>query len=325
MSSRNRAIRGRRRLCSDNRVTRRSRSVADSDPARSAVLRDLHTTPTARSCSEATRVRMWLRGAWDLEPFGRLSFRFQGHASGHVVSLILVDLQGNEKLLWRHRDVRTEHAGTSKCRCCSRATTCLTRATSSRFAWSWMKATCESTRSTPSAGSLLDLDGERRDVIVPPRRYAAALSEARQKLAATATGRPPRPADRLVAPRFQPWTRPVVPEEHPRFAQSDPQPVTRRHAGLRAALHRVPAPSTPPHSTTITSTTTLATSAGRISAPARSERITRRTRTMPPRSQAWSSNSRKSAAGGSMCSISGATCRSTTITRRELHRNTARS
>jgi hypothetical protein len=79
-------------------------------------------------------------------------------------------------------------------------------------------------------GSLIDPVWERRDVIVPPEGYTTALSEAQQNLAAT----PPetsRPADRLVALRFQPWTSPVVPEEHSRFAQSDPKPVTRATLG----------------------------------------------------------------------------------------------
>ena len=46
--------------------------------------------------------------AWDLEPFGRLAFRFEGQGSGHVVSLVLRDVQGNERLIWRHRDASAE-------------------------------------------------------------------------------------------------------------------------------------------------------------------------------------------------------------------------
>ena len=51
-------------------------------------------------------VRLLHRGEWDLEPFGRLSFHFEGQGSGHVVSLWLVDVKGDEKLLWRARDTR---------------------------------------------------------------------------------------------------------------------------------------------------------------------------------------------------------------------------
>ncbi len=80
---------------------------ANSDPA--ALQFSVNFTNTDRhELFGGDAVRMWLRGAWDLEPFGRLSFRFQGQSTGHVVSLTCVDLQGNEKLLWRYRDVQTD-------------------------------------------------------------------------------------------------------------------------------------------------------------------------------------------------------------------------
>ncbi|MHB8970517.1 MAG: LamG domain-containing protein [Pirellulaceae bacterium] len=174
-------------------------------------------------------VRLRLPGGWDLEPFGRLSFSFQGHASGHVVSLILIDLQGNEKLLWRHRDVRAER---------QEFQVPVLFEGNEVFDPGHVDALCveldEGNTRVDKVnifqGSFRDLVWERRDVIVPPEGYDAALRAARQQLADLPSDTA-RPAERLVAPRFQPWTSPVVPEDHPRFAQSDPQPVTRATLG----------------------------------------------------------------------------------------------
>ena len=52
----------------------------------------------------ADRVRLTYPCEVDLEPFGQLSFTFEGGGSGHVAALRLVDAKGDEKLLWQARD-----------------------------------------------------------------------------------------------------------------------------------------------------------------------------------------------------------------------------
>jgi hypothetical protein len=59
--------------------------------------------PTVLFAGDCQRFRAPVK--WDLEPYGRLSFSFQAAGSQHVVSLWLVDAKGNEKLVWRQRDV----------------------------------------------------------------------------------------------------------------------------------------------------------------------------------------------------------------------------
>nr|MCU0981569.1 LamG domain-containing protein [Pirellulaceae bacterium] len=174
-------------------------------------------------------VRLWHRGQWDLEPFGRLRFRFQGVASGHVVSLWAVDLKGDEKLLWRQRDSRAEP---------QEILVPISFEGNDVFDPGHVTALCleldEGNERAEQANhfsvALIEPLFERRDVIQPPEGYAAALAQAHQTLAATKKDDSPQP-DRLTAPRFQPWTKPVVPEEHPRYAQSDPKPVTRATLG----------------------------------------------------------------------------------------------
>ena len=188
-------------------------------------------------------VRLWHRGQWDLEPFGRLRFRFQGEASGHVVSLWAVDLKGDEKLLWRQRDSRAEP---------QEILVPISFEGNDVFDPGHVTALCleldEGNERAEQANhfsvALVEPVFERRDVIQPPEGYAAALAQAHQTLAATKKDDSPQP-DRLTAPRFQPWTKPVVPEEHPRYAQSDPKPVTRATLGYE--LHCTGARSIDPN------------------------------------------------------------------------------
>ncbi|MHB8957692.1 MAG: LamG domain-containing protein [Pirellulaceae bacterium] len=166
--------------------------------------------------------------AWDLEPFGRLAFRFEGHASGHVASLVLRDVQGNERLIWRHRDTNANGQDIS---------VPILFEGNDVFDAGRVRQVClvldeGNTRVdevNTFGGALRHLRWERRDELVPPDGYTRAIADARVSLTGT-TGQEKPPA-LLIAPRFRPWTRPVVPEEHPRYAQSSPLPVTRATLG----------------------------------------------------------------------------------------------
>ncbi len=167
--------------------------------------------------------------AWDLEPFGRLAFRFEGQGSGHVVSLVLRDVQGNERLIWRHRDASAEgleivvptlFEGNDVFDAGRVRQVCLVLD----------EGNLRSEQVNSFQGSLRQLRWERRDDLVLPAGYDQALREARGKLAGRAHQQ--EPTTPLVAPPFHPWTRPVIPEEHPRFASTSPAPVTRATLGF---------------------------------------------------------------------------------------------
>jgi len=200
--------------------------------------RELHFSTTfantnPRELFAGDVVRLWRRGTWDLEPFGRLRFGFRGQATGHVVALWAVDLKGDEKLLWRQRDSRAET---------QEIVVPISFEGNDVFDPGHVTALCleldegqtRAAQENAFSAVLVEPVFEHRDVIVPPKDYAAMLDLARQSLAAVKTDDTPG-AESLVAPRFQPWTQPVVPEVHPRYATIEPKPVTR--ATLGYALH----------------------------------------------------------------------------------------
>ncbi len=178
-------------------------------------------------------VRFVHRGRWDLEPFGRLRFRFEGQGSGHVVSLWAVDVKGIETLLWRTRDNAAEPADVS---------VPISFEGNTVFDPGRVVAVCveldegniRADQVNRFAAAIVGPVFERRDVIVPPTGYEAQLAAARQSLARVLP-QARNKTEPLRAVAFRPWTRPVVPEEHPRFASTQPQPVTRRTLG--DALH----------------------------------------------------------------------------------------
>lgn len=176
-------------------------------------------------------VRLVHRGAWDLEPFGRLTFRFEGQGTGHVVSLWLIDAKGDEKLLWRTRDME---AGLEE------ISVPLSFEGNDVFDPGHVVAVAlelDEGNFNPEqvnriAGAIIGPHFQRRDVIVAPQGHAGALAAARQRLEAV---RRELAADAapLLSPGFRPWTRPVMPEEHPLFPITQPPPVTRRTLGYQ--------------------------------------------------------------------------------------------
>ena len=174
-------------------------------------------------------VRLVHRGQWDLEPFGRLRFRFQGQGSGHVASLWAVDLKGDEKLLWRIRDAK---AGTQD------VSVPISFEGNDVFDPGHVTAICleldegnvKVDRVHRFAGAMVGLAFDRRDAIEPPASYAATLARARQAMNKVVENATEKPAP-LVAAGFRPWTKPVIPEEYPLYAKCEPKPVTRRTLG----------------------------------------------------------------------------------------------
>lgn len=158
---------------------------------------------------------------WNLEPFGALRFTFTGEGSRHVASLRLVDAKGDEKLLWRGRDLKKGPV---------EVTAPLLFEGMDVFDGRHVAQVCldlheGNVGSAPTmAGLLAGLTLVRRDALArptpaPPARAAAA--------------RPAAPP--LRAPAYKPWTKPVVPEEHPLWASTEPKPVKR--ATLGYGLH----------------------------------------------------------------------------------------
>ncbi len=166
--------------------------------------------------------------AWDLEPFGRLAFRFEGHGSGHVISLVLRDIQGNERLIWRYRDANAESTD---------VVVPILFEGNDVFDAGRVRQVCvvldEGNTRVDEVntfhGTLRQMRWERRDVVVAPDGYDWAIAAARARLAG-AKGEE-KAQEPLIAPSFQPWTRPIVPEEHSRYAQTSPLPVTRATLG----------------------------------------------------------------------------------------------
>jgi len=174
------------------------------------------------------RVRFVRRGQLDLEPFGRLTFGFEGQGSGHMVALWLVDVKGDEKLLWRARD---REAGPQQVvvPISFEGNDVFDPGHVTAVCWELDESNAHAAQVGQFAGAVIGPTFERRDVVVPPDGYAEALAAARQSLAA-ALGALAKPAA-LESPGFRPWTTPVVPETHPLFAATTPAPVTRATMG----------------------------------------------------------------------------------------------
>jgi hypothetical protein len=174
-------------------------------------------------------VRLVHRGAWDLEPFGRLRFRFEGQGSGHVVALWAVDVKGDEKLLWRMRDKKTGPQEVS---------VPVSFEGNDVFDPGHVVALCleldegnvKADQVNRFSGSLAGVVFDRRDLVVEPDGYPQTLAAARQAMAERLK-QPGQKAEPLRAAAFRPWTKPVVPEEHPLFASTEPKPVTRKTLG----------------------------------------------------------------------------------------------
>lgn len=168
-------------------------------------------------------------GAVDLAPFGRLRFTWQGQGSGQVLALRAIDVKGIEKLLWREHDSSVEPR---------EITVPISFEGNNVFDPAHVVSICfdldegnvNPGQTNRFEGSIINPVFERRDMIARPGDYAGKLSQAKEAMAAIAL-----PADDvtalLVSPGFRPWTRPVVPEEHPLYASADPKPVTRQTMG----------------------------------------------------------------------------------------------
>ena len=174
-------------------------------------------------------VRLAHAGTWDLEPFGRLRFRFEGRGSGHVVSLWAVDVKGDEKLLWRIRDTQANTQDIS---------VPISFEGNDVFDPGHVIAICleldegneRVAQVNHFTGAIVGPMLDRRDVIEPPADYAANLVRAQQTMKESARSTT-SPSPLLVARGFRPWTRQVVPEEHPLYAEAEPKPVTRATLG----------------------------------------------------------------------------------------------
>ena len=152
-------------------------------------------------------VRLIHRGQWDLEPFGRLRFRFEGQGSGHVASLWLVDVKGDEELLWRARDTKPGRLDVS---------VPISFEGNDVFDPGHVVAVCleldegniRAERVNRFAGAIVGPVFDRRGVLERPQGYAAALALAKGAMreVTEAMGQSPAP---LRARGFHPWTRPA--------------------------------------------------------------------------------------------------------------------
>jgi hypothetical protein len=163
---------------------------------------------------------------WDLEPFGRLRFTFRGAGTGHAVALWAVDVKGDEKLLWRQRDTSAKPLDVEAL---------LNFEGNDVFDPGRVVAIC---LDLDEGNVKADQPGEMKVSLVNPvldRRDTPAVAQDlhTQALAAVADALK-RLGGRLAAlasPAFRPWTKPVVPEEHPLYASTEPKPVTRKTLG----------------------------------------------------------------------------------------------
>lgn len=172
-----------------------------------------------KELSAADGVRFVARGQWDLEPFGRVGFRWTGQGSGHVLALWAVDLKGDEKLLWRARDTSRQtqevRAGIS-----FEGNDVFDPGHVVALAWELDEASSHAEVVSTAVAMIEDPVFERRDAL------EGAIEVARtEKPRTTGRGAP------LVAPAFEAWAKPVVPEEHPLWAKAEPKPVSRKTLG----------------------------------------------------------------------------------------------
>ncbi len=173
--------------------------------------------------------RLTFAGAFDLEPFGRLTFRWQGQGSGHVLALRAIDVKGIEKLLWRERDTSAEPREI-RVPISFEGNNVFDPTRVVSICFDLDEGNVNPGQPSRFEGSIINPVFERRDVIVPAADYAGMLAQARTAMAEIATPAGKRGAT-LTSPGFKPWTRPVVPEEHPLYATADPKPVTRQTMG----------------------------------------------------------------------------------------------
>jgi len=171
-------------------------------------------------------VRFVRQGQFSLEPFGSLTFRLTGTGTGHVAALWLVDVKGDEKLLWRLRDEQTAPQD---------ITVPLSFEGNDVFDPRHVTAVCldlDEGNVKPEEVSafrpvLVDLRFHRRDQLVwDGERVAAAANQAADRAKGLSRDLP-----FLLSPGFRPWTKPVVPEDHPLYASTEPKPVTRATLG----------------------------------------------------------------------------------------------
>lgn len=172
-------------------------------------------------------------GAWDLEPFGRLRFKFRGYGSGHVISLRLVDAKGDEKLIWRKRDTEADTQDVS---------VPLDFEGNDVFDPGHVREIDldldEGNVRAPEASRfevvIISPVFDRRDALVEAPGLAQEVARAESRLVDFLARPELRAAvhpEALTCAGFQPWTKPVVPEAHPLFAGTEPKPVTRRTLG----------------------------------------------------------------------------------------------
>lgn len=178
-------------------------------------------------------VRLIHSGRWDLEPFGRLRFRFDGQGTGHVVSLWAIDVKGDEKLLWRKRD-KTPGAQDVGVPISFEGNDVFDPGHVAALCLELDEGNIKVDQVNLFSGILSGFVFDRRDAIASPEGHVQTLAAARQAMAEHLK-RPSPNVEPLRAKGFRPWTKPVVPEEHPLFASTEPKPVTRQTLG--DALH----------------------------------------------------------------------------------------
>ena len=186
-----------------------------------------NTDPAVLFAGDCQRFRVPVR--WDLEPYGRLNCTYQGTGSGHVIASWLVDAKGDEKLVWRQRDVSDKPQAVQAP---------LNFEGNDVFDPAHVVAVCvdldegnvEPTKAGKMKAVLTGLTLQRRDALALPEGYLAraqaalaALEQQLQKLGVQAAA--PK------SPGFRPWTKTLVPEQHPLYAATEPQPVTRQTMG----------------------------------------------------------------------------------------------
>ena len=267
-------------------------------PARAAVRGLVRQYRQVASCSRAMPCAWCIAGQWDLEPFGRLRFRFEGQGSGHVVSLWAVDVKGDGEAPVAARATRRPASqeisvpisfegndvfdpGHVVAICLELDEGNVKADQVNRFAGAHRRARC-STAATCS-----------RCPTATPQSLAAA------KQALAAADRPGRPAGRAASGRAASSRGPG--RSCRKSIRSSPRPSPSRSRARRWATNcTAPGPGTSSRarSTSSTSTTTSATSAGRTSASARSGRFSPRRRTIAPRCATWRSGSRRCARRG---------------------------
>jgi hypothetical protein len=174
------------------------------------------------------RVRFACPLAWNLEPFSSMRFTLQGTGSQHAVALWVVDAKGDEKLLWRGRDVSGQPVAVDAP---------LSFEGNDVFDGQRIVAFCvdldEGNVNPEQANrmqvTLRDLRVIRRDALVSGSEGGARWEQARKAIAAFLP--PDKPSVYIKSPGFRPWTKPVVPETHPLYATTEPRPVTRATLG----------------------------------------------------------------------------------------------